>query len=235
MRSRTCAVIVRTFSTISIRRCSPGGPAIDGAQRRRDRLHVVGDRRDLVGDVVDRRRLRAAQGHDALFLRNEHGALAVTGIELDVLLAEQPEVRHVARWRWCAEARRPSISIVTSAFPSGRSLMSVTFPLRTPAMRTADFVVEAGHGVEDGLHLARVLARATDLMSSIFRMKYPRIARTISMKMPTFAADDISNSLRAATDRSLPVSEHLKQQSKWQSDYVRVAAMDRSMNIAPMP
>ena len=99
------------------------------------------------------------------------------------------------RFATCAEAllcsgTSLSISRVTSAFPLSRRRTVVTFPLRTPATRTADFTSRPAT-LSNSTFTCRVPLPRLRSMSSIFRTKYPRIARMISMKTPTFAADDI--------------------------------------------
>src|SRR5438270_2043142 len=119
-----------------------------------------------------------------------------------------------------------SMSSVTSAFPSGRSLIFETFPARTPATRTADLL--SSPATESNIAVTlRAPVPWPICTSSIFRTKCPRIARITSMKAPTLAADDISLASFVGFRRIEPCpSQHLEEQSKRQSNYVRVAAVD---------
>jgi hypothetical protein len=84
-----------------------------------------------------------------------------------------------------------SISSSTSALPSGRRRTSVTLPTRTPATRTLDLLSSPATESKTAV-IFLVPAPRPIFTSSIFKMKNPRTPRMTSMKIPIFAADDMS-------------------------------------------
>src|SRR5438105_4962308 len=97
--------------------------------------------------------------------------------------------------------------------------MSVTSPTGTPATRTFDFLSRPA--TESKIAVTFLEGPPPTETRSIFRTKKPRIARITSMKMPTFAAEDMSLPLQLTASLfaigqwvKTGLTQHLKKQGE---------------------
>jgi hypothetical protein len=139
-----------------------GRSSDDGSQGCRDGLHILGDRCDLIRDVVERRGLRALNCDRAF--RHDHGSVGRAGIELDVLLAEEAEVRDA---RAGVRAKRHIVVHIHRHFGAAVGKNANVFHVSFSDARDAHgrLVFESRNVIEDGLHLAR---RARAAQADVF-------------------------------------------------------------------
>ena len=131
------------------------------AQRGRDRLYVVRDGGHLIRDVVHRRRLAAHQ--DDLLLLGDHRQVLRAGIDVDVLLAEESEVRHFGRG--VRVQRHVVVDLhVHLRFAVRTNVNAGDLPLANAGDAHGGLVIEAGHVGKDRADLAHAVAADVDVL-----------------------------------------------------------------------
>ena len=193
-------------------------------QRLRDRLHVGGDGGDLVGDLVDRGRLRARQ-RDALLLLADDRLVGRAGLELDILLAEEPEVGDV-RLRVGAQ-----LHVLVDLHLHLSLAIVAKVDLRDLADADAGHahgrtLVEPRDGVEDGGDFL-VVSGTADLHVLDLEDEEAEDAENHQHERADFCSGRHSAFLPPGGQRvNAGALEHPDEQSKGQSNDVRVAAVD---------